>query len=313
MDLNITSISELIEKADAALAIPLLVSFVAGCIGIYYVIQIITTGPRKLLPLSEFTPIPLIEKEYISHDTCRFVFDIGKNNSLGLPTGQHMTFKFVNKEGKAVQRSYTPVSSRIGSVTFVIKVYRPNEKFPSGGAMSQYLDSLNINDTVLMKGPKGHVEYLGSGKFSVKPLGKPLEERKCTTIGMMAGGTGITPMYQIAHAILRKENSSVKIKLLYANQTPDDILIQKELEELQLEFPDRLDIWYTVDRLTDDTKTSWKFSTGFITKDMVEKYCFFPKDSATQFLLCGPPPMLKYACIPALQELGFTEKSWISM
>jgi len=47
-------------------------------------------------------------------------------------------------------------------------------------------------DTILAKGPKGHLEWLSDGKggFSVKPLGKPLEHRRTTAIGMMAGRAG---------------------------------------------------------------------------------------------------------------------------
>jgi NAD(P)H-flavin reductase len=37
-------------------------------------------------------------------------------------------------------------------------------------------------------------------------------------IGMVAGGTGITPMLQIASAILKDPKDNTKIKLLFANQ-----------------------------------------------------------------------------------------------
>ena len=33
-------------------------------------------------------------------------------------------------------------------------------------------------------------------------------------------------------------------------------------------------------------------------------------DHTAQILMCGPPPMLRYACIPALEELGFGEGDW---
>lgn len=31
----------------------------------------------------------------------------------------------------------------------------------AGGKMSQHLASLKVGDTILMKGPKGHVDYTG--------------------------------------------------------------------------------------------------------------------------------------------------------
>jgi len=124
------------------------------------------------------------------------------------------------------ERSYTPVTGdeNLGVLTFVIKVYKAgvHPKFPDGGKMSQHLDSLKIGDEVDMKGPKGHLTYKGKGKFTLKPLGKPEQQRVAKHFGMIAGGTGITPMLQIINAILEYKStrdSSTTISLLYANQT----------------------------------------------------------------------------------------------
>lgn len=106
----------------------------------------------------------LSEIENISHDVRRFRFALqSPQHILGLPIGQHITFKYVDAEGKEVMRSYTPVSSdhEIGYVDFVIKVYFKDvhPKFPAGGKMSQYVNNLKVGDAVLMKGPKGALEY----------------------------------------------------------------------------------------------------------------------------------------------------------
>ena len=107
------------------------------------------------------------------------------------------------------------------------------------------------------------------------------------------------------------KNKDISIKLLYANQTPDDILLRQELDALQAQFPTRFSVWYTVDRLgADDTR--WKYSTGFISKLMIQEHCWFDDDlRKTQVFLCGPPPMIKFACLPALKELGCTEDHWV--
>jgi len=178
----------------------------------------------KVLPQSEYKSYPLIRKEVLSHDTRRFTFGLPKGYVLGLPTGQHISLCFKDTDGKLVQRSYTPVSdnSTVGEVSLVIKVYMKgvHPKFPDGGKMSQHLDSLKIGDTIDMKGPKGHMEYKSGGKFSVKPLGKPLESRQTNQIIMIAGGTGITPMLQILHYIFANPcDPGIKVKLLYANQS----------------------------------------------------------------------------------------------
>ncbi|GFH45448.1 hypothetical protein CTEN210_01922 [Chaetoceros tenuissimus] len=266
---------------------------------------------------NEFQPFKLIEKESLSHDTRRFTFALQTPTTrLGLPIGQHISLKFVDKDGKGVQRSYTPTTGdeTLGKVTFVIKVYKAgvHPKFPDGGKMSQYLDSLKIGDTIDMKGPKGHLTYLGSGKFTVKQMRKPLEERSAKHFGMIAGGTGITPMLQVLHAIFRDaktKDSTTTASLLFANQTEEDILVREELEALARDFPDRFKLHYTLDR----PPAGWKGSTGFINKEMIEKNVLKDCSSAgTQVLMCGPPPMIKFACIPNLDEVGIDESKRFS-
>ena len=279
---------------------------------------------KSTLPLDDFVPMPLIRKDVLSHDTVKFTFALpNPDEVLGLPTGQHVTLKYyMTEKGEdgtqtAVQRSYTPVTDNTtyGEFSLVIKVYRPlPPKFPNGGKMSQHLDSLQIKDTILVHGPKGHTEYCGNGKITVKPLGKKVvEHRTSHHIAMMAGGTGITPMLQLLHHIFIHDanvDTKTQVHLIYANQTEDDILVRKELEALQLQFPTRFSLWYTVDRAPDGK--DWNYDVGFLNPAMIEKHLLFPKTvTDTQFVMCGPPPMIKFACLPALQSFGYSEKDWI--
>lgn len=306
---------------DNSLLLVQIITAVVGLVGIFYLFRLMGNPESpKVLPLDDFQPFPLIRKDVISHDTCRYTLGLPQGHSLGLPIGQHIALKFKDDQGKTHQRSYTPVTddSRLGEVELVVKVYRPlPPKFPNGGMMSQHLDSLNIGDTILVKGPKGHIHYLGRGKFTTKPLGKPMEERYCHQIGMMAGGTGVTPMLQILQAIFinpKYKDDQTKVNMIYANQTPNDILVRKELEEFSSNFSNRFKLWYTVDKITtkeDDIPSEWKYDVGFITTKMIKEHLLFDGDnSKTQFFMCGPPPMIKFACIPALQECGMTEKNW---
>ena len=50
--------------------------------------------------------------------------------------------------------------------------------------------------------------------------------------GMIAGGTGITPMYQVAKCLLGDPQEYTCLSLIYANISEDDILMRKELDEL---------------------------------------------------------------------------------
>jgi nitrate reductase (NAD(P)H) len=58
--------------------------------------------------------------------------------------------------------------------------------------MSQYLEKMKLGDKIDVKGPLGHFVYEGKGRF--RNSGQPGTAR---TMSMIAGGTGITPMFQI--------------------------------------------------------------------------------------------------------------------
>ena len=62
--------------------------------------------------------------------------------------------------------------------------------------MSQHLDHLKIGDSILVQGPKGRLTYLGNGLVQIK-LGDSVRQIQVSHLGMMAGGTGITPMLQV--------------------------------------------------------------------------------------------------------------------
>ena len=97
----------------------------------------------------------------------------------------------------------------------------------------------------------GHMTYYKNGCFTVHPVLKRDKDelRKAKHFGMIAGGTGITPMLQIIHAALRDEpNSNVTCSLIYANQTEDDILVREELEAAVEKFGGRFKLHYTLDR-----------------------------------------------------------------
>ncbi|KFM78000.1 NADH-cytochrome b5 reductase 2, partial [Stegodyphus mimosarum] len=233
--------------------------------------------------------VELIEKEEISHDTRRFRFALpSPDHVLGLPLGQHI-YLSVKIGGEIVTRPYTPVSSEDdkGYFDLVIKVYFKNvhPKFPAGGKMSQYLNNMNIGDTIDVRGPSGRLIYLGKGKFSVKatPKSQPTVH-VVKRVGMIAGGTGITPMLQLIKHALKDPEDNLEMSLLFANQTEDDILLRSELEDIAASYKDRFKLWYTVDRPTE----GWKYSIGFVSAEMIAEHLPPPAEGVF-ILMCGPP------------------------
>ena len=78
--------------------------------------------------------------------------------------------------------------------------------------MSQHLESLKLGDTILMKGPKGHLTYKGRGSFTIaKRRDEVPQAYTKKRIGMVAGGTGITPMLQVIRAILKDPNDKTEV------------------------------------------------------------------------------------------------------
>lgn len=252
-------------------------------------------------------PLRLVDKEIISHDTRRFRFALkSPEHVLGLPIGQHI-YLSARIDGNLVVRPYTPVSSDDdkGFVDLVVKIYYKNvhPKFPEGGKMSQYLESLRIGDTIDFRGPNGLLVYKGKGSFAIKADKKsPPVMTTAKHVGMIAGGTGITPMLQIINAIMKDPQDETVCYLLFANQTEKDILLRPELEEVLVNNPTRFKRWYTLDRAPE----GWEYSQGFISEEMVKNH-LPPPGEDTLILMCGPPPMIQFACNPNLDKVGHAE------
>ncbi|KAF8559256.1 ferredoxin reductase-like protein [Imleria badia] len=215
----------------------------------------------------EFQLFSLKEKIVVSPNTAIYRFALPRTDDvLGLPIGQHISIS-AEIDGKDVTRSYTPTSSDddLGHFDLLIKSY---EK----GNISRYVSFLKVGDKAKVRGPKGAFKY------------SPTLSRH---IGMIAGGTGITPMLQIIRAALKNPADKTKLSLIYANVNLDDILLRKELDDLAAKYPHRFTVYYVLNNPPQD----WSGGVGFVSKDQIEKH--IPRPSTDiKVLLCGPPPMM---------------------
>jgi cytochrome-b5 reductase len=231
----------------------------------------------------EFT---LKEKIVISPNTAIYRFALPHpSDVLGLPIGQHISVQ-AEIEGKEIMRSYTPTSSDddLGHFDLLIKSY-------DKGNISRYVSLLKLGDKVRIKGPKGQFKY------------HPSLSRE---IGMIAGGTGITPMLQIIRAALKNPLDRTKLSLIYANVNPDDILLKKELDELAAKHASRFKVYYVLN----NPAAGWTGGVGFVSKDQIEKH-MPPTDANIKVLMCGPPPMMT-AMKKHLGELNYPAPRTVS-
>lgn len=120
---------------------------------------------------------------------------------------------------------------------------------------------------------------------------------------MIAGGSGITPMLQLINEILKRPEDTTELALLYANQSEDDILLRDDLDVLAAKHQEHFKVWYTLDRAAD----TWKYSVGFVNDKMIADN-LFPPAADTLTVMCGPPPMINFACLPSLEKLNYDKE-----
>jgi len=155
-----------------------------------------------------------------------------------------------------------------GTVEFLIK------KYPDG-PMSSHLHDLEPGQRLDIKGP--------IPKYQWSP-------NKHEHVAMIAGGTGITPMWQVANAIFKNPQDKTKVTLVFGNISEEDILLKKELERLENTYPQRFRAFYVLD----NPPEQWQGGRGFVTKELLKTVLPEPKEGEKiKVFVCGPPGMYK--------------------
>jgi len=188
----------------------------------------------------------------ISYNTAIYRFGLPKEtDALGLPIGQHISLSaHIDGQEKPVVRSYTPITSddTKGHFDLIIKAY------PTGN-ISKYVTGMQIGQMMDVRGPKGAMTYTPN---------------MVRHIGMIAGGTGITPMLQISKAVIRGRprnggNDTTKVDLIFANVNYEDILLKDELDSLAKDDPD-FNVYYVLNNAPE----KWDGGVGFVTPDIMK-------------------------------------------
>lgn len=148
--------------------------------------------------------------------------------------GQHTTLKVVI-DGQEYFRTFSlsSVPGQSDEVKLTIK------RVPGGKVTNYLYDHLKQDDLLELTAP--------SGRFTVQ-----IDPASSKHYVMIAGGSGITPIYSMIATILYAEHKS-RITLFYANRTRSSIIFATMLEELRRTFPHRFAIRYFIsDELIDD-------------------------------------------------------------
>ena len=165
--------------------------------------------------------------------------------------------------------------------------------------MSEHLHDMNPGQRLDFKGP--------IPKY-------PWTANKHDHVALIAGGTGITPMYQLARSIFKNSEDKTKVTLVFGNLTEEDILLKREFEDLEQDFPQRFRAFYVLDQPPE----GWQQGSGHINKELLKTVIPGPKDGNVKVFVCGPPGLYKAISGPkkspseqgelagVLKELGFT-------
>jgi len=149
-----------------------------------------------------------------------------------------------------LSKSYSPVSHPSQQTHFELVVKSYPTTFSNGGGVGKYLCDMEVGQSMVAELKSERIMH-GSSQ---------IVHRGWKHIGLIAGGTGIAPLLQLARILLEGDNihndshleyessSRPKIHLLFINHTTKDILGKNEIESLLHKYPDNFFLTYSFTR-----------------------------------------------------------------
>jgi ferredoxin-NADP reductase len=213
------------------------------------------------------TIIKIKSIQHITHDVLQIVTE--KPNNYYFIPGQ-ATEIAINKNGwKNEKRPFTFTSLPDNDyLEFTIKTY------PSHKSVTNELIKIKKDDELILHDVFGTINYKGEGVF-------------------IAGGAGVTPFISIFRYLNSKNEIGVS-KLIFANKTKEDIILEQEFKDL---------LGNNFINILSEEKAKG-YANGFITMDFLQDNF---GGINQYFYLCGPPPMTKFV-EKQLQYLNVGEK-----
>lgn len=182
--------------------------------------------------------------------------------------GQHLTVR-VNIDGQSYYRTFSisSIPSTGSSLTLTIKKIK-------GGKVTNYLaEKLKVGESLEVSPPSGH--------FYVNP--EPSHQKNYL---MIAGGSGITPIFSMIGGILKVEPKS-RIKLLYANRNSKSIIFKEKIENWLIQYPNQIEVVFF---LTEEANIENSVK-GRLAKESIGEFLPKSRDESFEIYLCGPEMM----------------------
>ncbi|KAJ1923302.1 hypothetical protein IWQ60_005964 [Tieghemiomyces parasiticus] len=297
----------------------------------YYGLYLPWADPRNVpntLDPHYFRPFTLRSRRDLTHDTALLQFD--HQPTAALPIDQPGIYSVdVKDPTMQVKRSFTPIVSRWFETN-----RDDNPTTPAGPNAMWTNDRLEI---LVKRYPLASVAQMlhRTRKGATAEIRGPFLEwaytpNRYTHLALIAGGTGITPMYQLIEQVLGNPEDRTHLTLVYANRTVSDVALREQIEQLQARYTDRLSVQFTVDQSPANERTGLELAKGgpgyvfgYLTKDVLAQRLpsARPTDKIrTMVLVSGPDAMMSAVCgerllsgeqgpvSGILRELGYTSE-----
>lgn len=207
------------------------------------------------------------EVHHPTRDSVTLVFSNPATDPITFTPGQFLTL-LVNIDGQELRRAYSFCSAPGDGSTVSITV-----KQVAGGRVSTWLvRHATPGMTLRAVGP--------SGRF-----GTSADRSRAREIVLVAGGSGITPLYAMLQALLAGEPRT-RVTLVYANRRQPDIIFRKELAALAKDHP-----WFTLRHVLETPPRGFTGPTGMLTGAVLEEA--LPVSTTAEYYVCGPDPMMQ--------------------
>ncbi len=215
--------------------------------------------------------VQILTIEQLTHDVKSFRLE--KPEGMDFEPGQATEISIDRDGWREEGRPFTITSLRENEyLEFIIK------KYPSHQGVTQELHTLEEGDSLILTDIFGTIKFRGVGLF-------------------IAGGTGITPFISIFRD-LKHRNKLEGNKLLFANKTSSDIILEDELRKM---FGEHL-----INVLSEEKQDRYIF--GYISRELIMDQLTVP---GMNVYVCGPPPMMKLVK-DSLSELEIPEEAVVT-
>jgi len=217
---------------------------------------------------------------------------------------------FVRPDNIKGHKFYNPVDTRPGEFDLEVKLYETEDGKKGQFGVSGKLHNAIPGDVFEVKGPYKQFGYT---------------ERTYNEVVVIAGGTGITPSFQLIKQIVENSEDTTHVVLIFANHGASSIPLKEELQALQAKHSCKFTVHFVVNDGT-ASEQSWPgaWHNGLVDLQLLQKT--LPDSSAvgTKIYVCGPGSMMEAVSgnkhykkggppqqgplVGALAELGFTSE-----